>query len=89
MSDAEPESHLFGPKEAPRKMMNPMDAWEERTARVKRELEADRNASDAKTARLRALRLAKEAITADAGTFPHEPAKPPPLSARKRVGLSS
>ena len=42
-----------------------MVAWEQRTTLVKRELEAERVASDAKTARLRALRLAKEAAAAD------------------------
>jgi hypothetical protein len=36
-------------------------AWENRTQLVKQELEAERTASDAKTLRLRALRLAKEA----------------------------
>ena len=40
---------------------NPMSAWEERTTLVKREIEAERAASEAKTAKLRALRLEKEA----------------------------
>lgn len=40
---------------------NPMTAWEERTNLVKREAEAERAASEAKVAKLRALRLEKEA----------------------------
>ena len=46
---------------ASRLFKNPIDAWEERTKLVKREAEAERVAVDKKTARLRALRLEKEA----------------------------
>jgi len=38
-----------------------MVLWEDRTILVKKEVDAERTASDAKTAKLRALRLAKEA----------------------------
>jgi len=69
--------------EVPKKVANPMVAWEERTSLVKREVEAERVASDAKTARLRALRLAKEAAVADEEAS-REKAIPLPTSARKR-----
>jgi hypothetical protein len=46
---------------ARKKAENHFQAWESRTALVKQEQAAERAASDAKTARLRALRLAKEA----------------------------
>jgi hypothetical protein len=39
-----------------------MVLWEDRTTLVKKEVEAERAASDAKIAKLRALRLAKEAV---------------------------
>jgi hypothetical protein len=39
-----------------------MVLWEDRTILVKKEVDAERTASDAKTAKLRALRLAKEAV---------------------------
>jgi hypothetical protein len=60
MSDAKPESPAH-PKRTPRRGASPTQAWEERTALVKSKSESERVASDAKTARLRALRLAKEA----------------------------
>jgi len=59
--------------------VSPTQAWEERTALVKRESESERIASDAKTARLRALRLAKEAAAAE-----DEPLRKKP-PARKRM----
>jgi hypothetical protein len=51
---------------ARRKATTGFTASEVRDALVKKELEAERNAFEAKTAKLRALRLAKEA--ADAAT---------------------
>ena len=51
---------------ASRLFKNPIDAWEERTKLVKREAEAERVAVDKKTARLRALRLEKEAVDREA-----------------------
>jgi hypothetical protein len=41
--------------------LDPNAVWEDRTALVRREVEAERIAVEAKTARLRALRLEKEA----------------------------
>jgi len=41
-------------------------AWEDRTALVKKEMAAESAAMDAKTVKLRALRLAKEAEDAEA-----------------------
>lgn len=64
MPDAKPESPTH-PKRTPRRGVSPTQAWEERTAMVKRESESERVASDTKTARLRALRLAKEAAAAE------------------------
>jgi len=42
-------------------------AWEKRTALVEQQVTAESAARDAKTARLRALRLAKEAVDKEAG----------------------
>ena len=62
---------------------NPMSVWEERTSLVKREVEAERAASEAKTAKLRALRLEKEA--ADRENSAGESAKSPATKAKKRT----
>jgi hypothetical protein len=67
------------PNQRPRQ--DPNAIWEDRTALVKRELEAERRAVDAKTARLRALRLEKEAAD-KAAEPPQAIAK---ASARKRT----
>ena len=48
-----------------RKPGTPFTASEARDALVKKELEAERQAFEAKTAKLRALRLAKEAADAE------------------------
>ncbi|HEX4105658.1 MAG TPA: hypothetical protein VHX92_05455 [Rhizomicrobium sp.] len=45
---------------------DPMVVWEDRRTLVKKEVEAERAASDAKIAKLRALRLAKEAADREA-----------------------
>jgi hypothetical protein len=60
-----------------------MVAWEERTALVKREVEAARTASDAKTIRLKALRLAKEALDESMDDGPA--VKPSPRSKTKSL----
>ena len=58
--------------------------WEDRKALVKRELEAESAAIDAKTARLRALRLEKDALDAEAAKAAGESA---PVKKRvKRTG---
>ena len=51
----------FPSNAVPRVRQDPMVLWEDRTILVKKEVDAERTASDAKTAKLRALRLAKEA----------------------------
>jgi hypothetical protein len=52
------------------------EVWEKRTQLVKNELAAASTAMDVKTARLRALRLAKEAEDAEAAkNMPPAPAK--------------
>ncbi len=66
-----------------RTFKNPMSAWEERTALVKREVAAERAASDAKTAKLRALRLEKE--IADRENSDNADAKLPASKPQKRV----
>ena len=68
MSHFKPTSP-FPSNAVPRTRQDPMVLWEDRTILVKKEVDAERIASDAKTAKLRALRLAKEAVdkeTADA-----------------------
>jgi len=54
--------------------------WENRKTLVKKEMEAESAANDAKTARLRALRLEREALEAEAARNA-PPAEPKP---RKR-----
>jgi hypothetical protein len=55
-----------------------LEVWEKRTLLVKNELIAARTTMDVKTARLRALRLAKEAEDAEAAKkTPLKPAKIP------------
>ena len=56
-------------------------AWETRTQLVKSELAAASAATDAKTARLRALRLEKERLDAEAALL----APPPAAPAKKRA----
>jgi hypothetical protein len=56
--------------------------WEDRTQLVKQEMEAQRTAIDAKTARLRTLRLAKEAQDAEAARI--KAANAPTKPSRKR-----
>ena len=73
MSDAKPESPTPLSKRTPRRGVSPTQAWEERTALVKRQSESHRVASDSKTARLRALRLAKEALEAKNENSREEP----------------
>ncbi len=55
------------------------EVWEKRTQLVKKELAAASTAMDVKTARLRALRLAKEAEDAEAAKN-----MPPPLAKNRR-----
>ena len=61
---------------AARLFKNPTDAWEERTKLVKREADAERIATDKKTARLKALRLEKEASDREAALSAPPPEKP-------------
>ncbi|MBS0281449.1 MAG: hypothetical protein JSR25_09825 [Proteobacteria bacterium] len=68
---------------AARLFKNPADAWEERTRLVKREAEAERIAVDKKTARLKALRLEKEAAEREAN--PPAPPIEKPRRARKII----
>lgn len=71
---------------ATRKTLGAAQIWEERTALVKRELAAESAANDAKTARLRALRLEKEAEEAEAA--PEKEPAPTPKKRIKRIVVS-
>ena len=62
-----------------------LQVWERRTQLVKQELAAARAATDAKTARLKTLRLEKEAQDAEAARLEAE-RSPPPLKKRGRRG---
>lgn len=70
-------------KGAPRTPKGIFDAWEKRTESVKMQVNAENAAIDAKTARLRALRLEKEARDAEAARL-NPPAAPSPQF-RKRT----
>jgi len=63
------------------------EVWEDRKALVKRELAAEAAANDAKTARLRALRLAKEAR--DAAATRRNPPIAPSSQSKKRARNSN
>ena len=58
---------------------DPKDVWQARTDLVKKELAAQSAANDAKTARLKALRLERDAQDAAA-----EPPAPAPIKRRAR-----
>jgi hypothetical protein len=60
-----------------------MQVWQTRTDMVKQEMAAANAAADAKTARLKALRLEKEAQEAEAARIAAENA--PPASEKKRA----
>lgn len=63
-----------------------LESWEKRTQAVKSELAAASAANDAKTIRLKALRLAKEAEDAETARIAAENA--PPATVKKRVKRS-
>jgi hypothetical protein len=71
-------------KPAPRTADGVMQALDKRTELVKREVAAANAATDAKTARLKALRLEKEAQDAEAARLAAEKA-PPPKSGKKKT----
>ena len=75
MSPFKPTSPLHPSNANPRVRQDPMVLWEDRTTLVKKEVEAERAASDAKIAKLRALRLAKEAHDKE-NPDPENPPKP-------------
>jgi hypothetical protein len=58
-------------------------AWEKRTALVKQQANAESAYNDAKTTRLKALRLEKEAADAEAARIAAETA--PPATPKKRA----
>ena len=68
---------------SPRMRLDPGVVWEDRKSLVMREAETERRAADAKTAKLRALRLEKEA--ADLAAAPAEPAPKPKRKSVRRT----
>ena len=72
---------------APNSPDGPMQVWQTRTDLVKQEMAAASAAIDAKTARLKALRLEKEAQQAEAARLAAQNAPPPaPLKKRAKRG---
>jgi hypothetical protein len=67
---------------APRTAKAVFEASERRNVQVKLQISAESAANDAKTARLKALRLEKEALDAEAAHLKAQTA--PPLQAKKR-----
>lgn len=72
---------------ARRKANTHFTASEQRDALVKKELEQERNAFDSRTAKLKALRLAKEAADAEAALI--LAASAPPKSAKKKKATAA
>ncbi|HJT44453.1 MAG TPA: hypothetical protein VJ750_13255 [Rhizomicrobium sp.] len=64
------------------------EAWEKRTELVKRQTNAESAANDAKTIRLRALRLEKEAQDAEAARIAAQNAPPAPVKKRAKRSTS-
>ena len=77
----------FNKKSALRTAQRIFDEWEHRTQLVKLHTNAESAANDAKTARLRALRLEKEARDAEAARL--NPPSPPLSQPKKRKKTSS
>lgn len=65
--------------------LDPSVVWEDRKSLVKREVETQRVAADANTARLRALRLEKEAAEKSAGDSP----APKPIMRKRRSAIKA
>jgi hypothetical protein len=81
---ANPNSLSPDRKDANRRAANGhFAAWEQRTALVKQQVNAESAANDAKTIRLRALRLEKEKLDAEAAAVAAKNAPPP--AAKKRA----
>ena len=74
-------------KDAQRTANGVFAAWEKRTALVKQQANAHSDASDAKTIRLKALRLEKEAQDAEAARIAAENAPPAPVKKRAKRKL--
>ena len=64
---------------------NAFQAWQDRTDLVKNETAATNAANDAKTARLKALRLEKEKAEAEAAALAPAPAAPAKKKAVRRI----
>ena len=74
-------------KDAQRTANGVFAAWEKRTALVKQQANAHSDASDAKTIRLKALRLEKEAQDAEAARIAAENTPPAPVKKRAKRKL--
>jgi len=73
-------------RDIPRSMDTASQVWQNRTDMVKQEQAAASAAADAKTARLKALRLEKEAQEAETARIAAENA--PPAAPKKRIKRS-
>jgi hypothetical protein len=71
-------------RRAPHSPDGAMQVWQSRTDMVKKEMQAESAANDAKTARLKAQRLEKEALDAEAARVASENAPPAPKKRTKR-----
>jgi hypothetical protein len=71
-------------RRAPHSPDGAMQVWQSRTDMVKKEMQAESAANDAKTARLKAQRLEKEAVDAEAARVASENAPPAPKKRTKR-----
>ena len=75
-------------RSAPRSAAAISDAWERRTVMVRHEMAAASAATDAKTARLKLLRLEKECLDAEAAAQMPQPSKLTTRRARaKRISI--
>ena len=71
-------------KGASRTAKGVFEAWEKRTELVKLQVNAESAPNDAKTVRLRALRLEKEALDAEAARLEALNAPPSPVKKRSK-----
>lgn len=72
------------PKRSPSSPAGAAEVWQTRTDMVKQEQAAASAAADAKTARLKAMRLEKEAQDAEAARIAAENAPPAPAKRRAK-----
>ena len=72
-------------RRAPHSPDGAMQVWQSRTDMVKKEMQAESAANDAKTARLKAMRLEKEKLDAEEAAANPPPPPPPKKRPIKRI----